>query len=122
SHILTEIQAMASRVMLIHRGRVALDTCMAELDRHADETIRLGLTHGPGRSHLEAITGVAAAVPIGHGLWRIDAAAGADPITALAAAALDNDWGLFELGREQHTLEDLFVRLTAHDDTGDAAA
>src|SRR5699024_4220098 len=68
SHILTEIQAMASRVMLIHRGRVALDTRMAELGRHADETIRLGLTHGPGRSRLEAIAGVAAAVPIGHGL------------------------------------------------------
>lgn len=122
SHILPEIQAIASRVMLLHQGRVALDASMAELDLRAGGNIRLGLTHGPDPAALASITGVGSAEFIGNGQWRITTTAGTDPAEALASAAIHNDWGLFELSREQHTLEELFVQLTAHDDASDAAA
>lgn len=116
SHILPEIQATASRVMLMHQGRVALDADMAELTRQTDGHIRLRLRHAPTRAELEAIPGVATAMPLGADGWRI-AAAGDDPAETLAAAAIHNGWGLLELTREQRTLEELFVQLTTRDHT-----
>lgn len=115
SHLLPEIQAVASRVMLIHQGRVALDTNMAALAQQTDGRIRLRLAQTPARTELEAVDGVATATPLDHGDWHITPANAGDPSEALAAAAVHNGWGLRALTHEQRTLEELFVELTTRD-------
>src|SRR5699024_1129607 len=116
SHILAEIQAVASRVMLIHQGRVVLNASLADLHRQASANIRLGLVQAPDQAALTAIPGVASAERIDTRHWRITPAADSDPRLALAAAAAQNNWGLFELSGGQHTLEEQFIALTTRDD------
>lgn len=115
SHILPEIQATASRVMLMHQGRVALDADMAQLAQQSAGHIRLRLAHAPAQAELEAIDGVTSATALDDGDWRITAASADNPAEALAAAAVYNGWGLRQLVHEQRTLEELFVELTTRD-------
>lgn len=116
SHILPEIQAVASRVMLMHRGRVALDSPMADIGSRQPGHLRLGLHKPPNASSMTHIEGVAAAQQLTPDSWRITPQPDTDPAPALARAALNNDWGLFELAREQRTLEELFIDVTSRDE------
>lgn len=116
SHILPEIQAVASRVMLIHHGRVTLDTPMAEIGTRRTRHVRIGLRNPPQVETLTAINGVAEARQLADNFWRITPEPDTDPTQVLARSALDNNWGLFELSQEQHTLEELFVELTSRDE------
>ncbi len=127
SHILPEIQAVASRVMLIHRGRVALDAPMAELAAGGPPSrVRLHLTNAPEAveltANLTAIDGVEAAEHLADGEWRITAARGVDVRPQLATLAVQNGWGLVELAGEHRTLEELFTELTTHDKRAAEAA
>lgn len=115
SHILPEIQAVASRVALIHQGRLALDTVMAALAQETGSRLRIGLTDTPNQTALEAIDGVASAERIDDEHWRITPLPGADPVSALATVAVYENWGLTELAYEQRTLEEMFLELTARD-------
>jgi ABC-2 type transport system ATP-binding protein len=116
SHILPEIQAVCSRVMIVDKGRVVY-TGSIDIARGAS-TILAGFARGP--SSVEAFTqipGVAKAQALSgdpaNRLYRITAAENADPREALVEASVTHRWGLTELRAEAKTLEELFVELTS---------
>lgn len=117
SHILPEIQAVCSRVMIVNKGRVvyaeALDTATAQ----GLTSIIVGLHRPPTAEALLAIAGVREVSALPEQRWRLSVVEGADPRETLAAAAVQNGWGLFELRGESKTLEEMFVELTSGDIT-----
>jgi len=114
SHILPEIQAVATRVMIIRSGHVVLDSPMQAL-ANEQAALDVGFRAGPGAQALRAFDGVRHVEHIGAGRWRLvanDAAALSGLRVALAEAAALNAWQLDLLMPRTTTLEDRFVQLT----------
>lgn len=119
SHILPEIQAVATRVMIINAGRIALDSPMAELDG-GSRLLEVGFRNDPGATALETLIQAASLTALGAGRWQIAAdneAAMDDLRVTLAQASARHGWQLDLMMPRRVTLEDYFMRLTA----GDAA-
>ncbi|WP_420467461.1 ATP-binding cassette domain-containing protein [Panacagrimonas sp.] len=113
SHILPEIQAVCSRVMIIDRGRTVYD---AAIDAQArKQTLVLGLARPPALEELAAIPGVAAVEALDEQRLRLSLVQDTDPREALVALAVQQGWGLRELRLETKTLEEIFVELTSGD-------
>jgi ABC-2 type transport system ATP-binding protein len=121
SHILPEIQAVCSRVVIVHRGRTVYDQPVEATASARFGRVVCGFRAGPDAAALGRIPGVTAARNLGEGRWALDCAPGADPRDAIAETAAAQHWKLFELHAETRTLEDIFVELTAGDDARLAA-
>jgi ABC-2 type transport system ATP-binding protein len=121
SHILPEIQAVCGRVMIVNRGRVVYD---APVDAHiGSRSLVLELARPPAAGEgLAQVEGVAHVNALDGGRFRLALNADADPREALAAMAVQRDWGLRELRMESKTLEEIFVELTSGDAAAAAAA
>jgi ABC-2 type transport system ATP-binding protein len=126
THILAEVEAVARRVVIVHRGRIAADGTPDQLaERFAGET-RLSVAARGSRDELlaalRAVPGVASAtarqgddLESGVAVCDVSVAAGADPREAIAAAVAAAGLPLRELHRETADLEAIFRRLTVED-------
>ncbi|HEX4872730.1 MAG TPA: ABC transporter ATP-binding protein [Nevskiaceae bacterium] len=113
SHILPEIQAVCSRVMIVNRGRCVYD---AAIDAHLSQRLLVRLRDPAEPALFTAVAGVTTVEVLDQGRYRLEVAEGADPRAALASALVSR--GLLELREDRRSLEDIFVELTS----GDAAA
>ncbi|AWN16322.1 ABC transporter ATP-binding protein [Salinisphaera sp. LB1] len=122
SHILGEIQAVASHIVIVDRGRLALSASRAELAADAS-WLEIGLAHGPDAATLAALPDVADVREAGNGRWLIRPTDGHDIRVALAEHAVAHGWGLQMLAARPTSLEERFMRvISAGDDTGRAAS
>ncbi len=124
SHILSEVQAVCDRILVIHRGRLVAAGAPAELEARfaGSVTYRLTVKASPMevRDALEIVEGVqeVEAVP-GTGdrcevtVSSADTSAGMDE--RLSFALSDRHIPVLRLAREQASLEDVFLALT-HDE------
>jgi ABC-2 type transport system ATP-binding protein len=123
THILPEVQAVCSRVQIIHKGRsVFADDLGALTERMETESVVLECRELPSVKELRAIEGVASAEKLDGRRARLRFAAGADPMEAIAALAVKSKWGLRGLTPEYKSLEQVFVELTTADDAAADAA
>jgi ABC-2 type transport system ATP-binding protein len=113
SHILPEIQAVCSRVVIIDRGRLAYDQPIENANATRFDSVAVQFRRAPEESALRSISGVAAVESLGEGRFRLRLAEGVDPREAIAEAASRGSWGLVELRAERKTLEEIFVELTS---------
>jgi len=130
THILPEVQAMCSRVLIIKNGVLATDNSTERLalgDEGGAVTVVLASRHGSSldaaavQRALEAVPGVAK-VETGEAegsasLGFLLRYAVEDPRRALFEAAVKNEWVLLEVHRAQTSLEDTFRKVTAEDAT-----
>ncbi|HEY4186678.1 MAG TPA: ATP-binding cassette domain-containing protein [Polyangia bacterium] len=132
THILPEVQATCSRILIISGGKlVADDTPEALRAREKGSRYRVivesnGAAQDAVRDKLATISGVARceklAVETGASGFVLDSAGDTDLRRAIFRAAVDNHWPLLELVRESVSLEDVFRHLTTNDIAGDAPA
>lgn len=115
SHILPEIQAVCSRVMIIARGRAVYDQPVIATRDARFESVRVSLRRPPPVSALKAIDGIHQVVAIESGSFELHCKADQDPRDGIVDAAARGDWGLFELHARTRSLEDIFVELTSGD-------
>ena len=108
THLLPEAGEIASRLVILNRGRVAYRGPIASAPSDP-RRLRIELARPPQTERLSALPGVARAEPAGAGAFLVTAAPGADPRTALARAALDQDWGLLALTPYAPSLEEIFL-------------
>ena len=122
THILPEVEAVCSRVIIIHRGRIAAQGTAAELTEqaHAATHVRVEAKLPPGSDGasdlLAALPGVEAVERTagGAGEWRhfeLRATAGMDPREEIFRLAAARGWTLREVSRRQPSLEEVFVRI-----------
>ena len=132
THILPEVQATCSRILIISGGKlVADDTPEALRAREKGSRYRLVVeTNGTAqeaiREKLAGVAGVAhcdtAASEAGAMSFVLDSTGDTDLRRSLFRAAVDNRWPLLELVRESVSLEDVFRNLTTRDVAKDAGA
>ncbi len=115
SHILPEVEALCSRVLILHRGQVVFSEAMDQLTRgHDNDTVQVAFDNPPGVEQLAAVPGIETVEDLGGGHFLLRR--GHATTDALTRAALDNDWGLSELIPRRRGLEQVFVELTCADD------
>jgi ABC-2 type transport system ATP-binding protein len=125
THILSEVEMVCRRVIIIHKGRIRADDTPENLARSSRSagilTVELKAPTEEVIDSLQAIQGIrrAAAIPsAGSSGWtqfevRLDT--GADPREEIATLTRDRHWPLRELRANQATLEDVFVEITQRD-------
>jgi ABC-2 type transport system ATP-binding protein len=128
THILQEVQAVADRVIVIHRGKLALDSTLTDLRKGG--RLRL-VTNGapdvvePLLSSLDTVEGLErlASPSQGHA-YGIKLNGHAPEMVApnVARAVLGQGLDLYALAPEQRDLETVFAELTAADQGAHGAA
>ncbi|MGE0485094.1 MAG: ABC transporter ATP-binding protein [Gammaproteobacteria bacterium] len=109
SHILSEVRALASRIVILHAGRIVHD---APNDA-AGGGVRLRTARPLAATMLATVAGVTAVEPLAEGRWLVSGAGDNDFVDAVATAVVTAGAGLIELVRDDDDLERLFMRLTA---------
>ncbi|HEY6066410.1 MAG TPA: ABC transporter ATP-binding protein [Thermoanaerobaculia bacterium] len=123
THILPEVDAVCDRVLIIDRGRIVAEGTPSDLRaKLAGAPVVRAAFAGvvEAREALAAVPGVASVSEEreeGETRVRIECASGADPREDVFRAAVERGWTLRELVRESLSLEDVFVRLTRHEET-----
>jgi len=122
THILSEVEATCSRVIIINRGRIeASDTPENLVNQlRTSGLLRLEVKSGSEDPvpHLEEIAGVREVRAVSNGEWRcfeIRIEANSDPREQIFQLAVGRKWVIRELSKERATLEDAFVELTHMD-------
>jgi ABC-2 type transport system ATP-binding protein len=126
THILPEVQATCTRILIISGGKlVADDTPEALRAREKGSRYRVvvesnGVAQDAIRSKLAGLLGVARcekiAAEAGAHAFALDAGSATDLRREIFRAAVDNHWPLLELVRESVSLEEVFRNLTTRDD------
>jgi ABC-2 type transport system ATP-binding protein len=119
THILSEVEATCSNVILIHRGKVAVSSTLVDLKaRTGDRAQVVLIVTGLGDPNIfRSVPGVID-MTIGECAFAdtLELRITTDEIhrlpPLLSQVAMKNNWRLMELRVERPTLEDLFVQIT----------
>jgi ABC-2 type transport system ATP-binding protein len=122
THVLPEVQATCSRVLIINRGRIAADGPVDQLVLQATGAVQIAVeVRGKdvisALKELDGVHDVAERPASGDG--RVAASVTADRERdvrpAIFELAKKRRWTLYELHQEARSLEDFFLELTASD-------
>ena len=128
THILPEVDAVCDRVLIIDRGRIVAEGTVSELESRLTgaPVVRAAFAgRVDARALLQGLAGVTeVAQESGDDETRVrlECATGADPREDVFRTAVARGWVLRELTREALSLEDVFVRLTRHEEPPAAIA
>lgn len=121
THILPEATAVCQRVVIINGGRIVAEDTPEQLSARLRQSEKISVTmkHPPadGLTKLQAVPGILHVFP-GQtpGSFLVECALGRDLRDEIARVVVSNQWGLLELRTISMTLEDVFLRLTQHEE------
>jgi ABC-2 type transport system ATP-binding protein len=122
THILPEVELLCERVVIIDRGRIIAQGTPESLRQQwvgrTTLAVTLKVAAAEAASRLRAIDGVVAVVGDGP-RYTLECAEGRDPREAVFRLAVERGWVLLELAQSKASLEDIFVRLTTHEEDGE---
>ena len=120
THILPEATAVAKRVVIINDGRIVAEDTQEQLSARLRRSEKVSLTlirpTPDVQERLLALPGVLSVRQEGANTFLVETELGRDLREDLARWAVRNDWGLLELKLVAMTLEDVFLRLTQHEE------
>jgi ABC-2 type transport system ATP-binding protein len=114
THILSEVEAVCDRVIILMNGQIKADARLADLETSTDVILILADETPQATAELKALPGVrrVEAIPGGDGWgFRVQAESEQDLRPAVYDLARDNGWALKELRRDVRTLEAVFNEL-----------
>ncbi len=124
THILPEVEATCSRVLIINEGRIVASGTPRELQAIAggEDTIYVSISAGEEPvdaklAGIRSVTSVSRMTDAGGGYVRYLVKAGNDEDTgeAIFRIAVESNWKINELRRETLSLEDIFLKLTTRE-------
>jgi ABC-2 type transport system ATP-binding protein len=129
THILPEVEMTCGRVVIIDKGRVVAEDTPAALTHRLKGAGVLRVETGGRADGLEealrSVPGVArvraAAAPLGHQVFEVEAEAGRDVRAELARAVVQRGADLLGLSQVGMSLEDIFIHLTTQEAAAPAA-
>jgi ABC-2 type transport system ATP-binding protein len=126
THILPEVSATCSRVLIISDGRIVAEDTPENLDRRlrGAESVTLQV-RGPREAVRKRLLAVPKVMRVeaadsrdgaDRGTYVVECALGSDVRESLAQAVVSGGWGLLELRPMGLSLEEIFLRLTTSDE------
>lgn len=117
THILSEVEALCDRVVILLNGQVRADARLEDLRSSSDAILVLDTPVAGAVRALETVPGVsgveAVASDLGHPAYRLLGEDGADLCPAVFAFASAQGWPVRELRSDRQTLETIFAGLAA---------
>ena len=126
THILSEVELVCDRVIIVDRGKVCAcetpETLIGRLRTAGTVRVELQVQPSMAMPKLENIPGVRKVINDdqqagGWSLFTLRVESGTDIREGLGELARENGWPLRELHRETATLEDVFVEMTQSEHT-----
>ena len=124
THILQEVQATCDRVLIVHKGRIVADAPTERIQAEQAGGALIRVAYGPGTVRLEnarlrtlieavpGVTRVSRETALDEAQDRFEVLADRDVRPDLFQLAVREGLVLWEMDREQSTLEEVFRRLT----------
>jgi ABC-2 type transport system ATP-binding protein len=121
THILPEVQATCSRVMIINRGKMVADGSLEDLETSASASSHIFLELKASEdtnpvtklSSLNSIVEVATLPSAGETkMYRLNVKQGQDPREEIFRTVVQEGWTLLEMKRDRTSLEEIFRSLT----------
>lgn len=115
THILQEVQAVCERVIILRAGRKAVDARLDELQRDSQLLLTVNANERAARPVLATVQGVSHLhlVDSVDGLYRYALTAGAVVAPAIVNAVCKAGFSVYELVRQQRTLETVFAEVNS---------
>ncbi|MBQ6303090.1 MAG: ABC transporter ATP-binding protein [Clostridiales bacterium] len=123
SHILSEIQEIADRVVIINNGKIAAVDSISDLSKRLSGQTKLLMTFkGPSKdcvNKLRSIHGIVSAIPrsSGNNLSQIEISIASDNSTEVRSSVFfmmaNAGWPILELCSLDPTLEEIFLSITS---------
>ena len=124
THILPEVEAVCDRVLIIDRGRIVAEGTPSDLRAKLAGAPVVHVTIKGSAAIREDLAGLPGVASVeleeapGETRARVLCLQGSDPREDVFRLAVTKGWTLRELSRAAMSLEDVFVRLTRHDEAG----
>jgi ABC-2 type transport system ATP-binding protein len=116
THVMQEVQATCSRLLIINDGRLIADDTVDSLLSDSGTirvVVELDAQQSEARSAIEGLGEVSRVLPAGKGArFTVTGDGGADPRKAISDLARDRGWTILEIRQERDDLERLFRDLT----------
>jgi ABC-2 type transport system ATP-binding protein len=113
THILPEVEMVCDHVQIIDKGKLVFNGAIDVLKKQRiGNKLLIAMNKPPKAAELLKIAGVEEAESVSDQLVRVRFADGATPAEAIVQAAVAKGWGLYQIGPDQTSLEDVFVQLT----------
>jgi ABC-2 type transport system ATP-binding protein len=134
THILPEVAATCSRIVIISNGRVVAEDTPENLDRRLKGAESISVTvRGPQDAVKKALRSVPKVLSVdldldgqrgsdGAHAFTVQSEVGADIREALASAVVQGGFGLMELRPAHLSLEEIFLQLTTSETAAGVAA
>ena len=124
THILSEVEAVCGRVIIIARGRIALDDQLTNLRRQSAITLEARGPSEPIRAALQTIPGVERVVLArrdgDHACFEVQTRDTQDLREAISHKLVTNGWPLRQLDLRRSSLEERFTQVVTQDTLADA--
>ena len=122
THIMQEVQAMCSRVIIINRGNIVADDSVDALKQGSAEGGALLVTFSTpvAQAKLAGLKQVKRAEMLGENAWKLHTGNPEVLRKALMQWALAEDVSILSMQTEAHSLEEVFRSLTARNDAEQA--
>ena len=123
SHILPEVSMICDRVLIINEGRIVAEDTPKNLAEGLQGVDRLEVEiGGPAAQVLPVLKGIEGVADVTHvnnngrHTYTIQAQAGKDLRDEISRAVISNGWSLRGLQMVGMSLEEIFLRLTTHEE------
>ncbi len=124
THILSEVEAVCGRVIIIARGRIAIDDQLTNLRRQSAITLEARGPSDPIRAALQTIPGVERVVLArrdgDHACFEIQTRDSEDLREVMSHKLMTNGWPLRQLDLRRSSLEERFTQVVTQDTLADA--
>jgi len=118
THILSEVEQICNRVLIINKGRIVAEDTPAGLTARLEggERVRLLTLRAPAEAVeiLAALPEVEHVALIAPNTFELECVACTQCRPALAQVVVEQGWGLLELRAIDASLEDIFLELTSY--------
>lgn len=112
THIMQEVEAMCSRVIIINKGRIIADDAISALQQGGGAYIQVQFSEAVPAGELEQLPGVTRAVAAEGHVWRLYTAEPETVRKNLLQFSLNNNRNILSLHSNSQSLEAVFRELT----------
>ena len=121
THILPEVSMTCERVIIIHEGKIVAEDSIKNLSSMVSGTQRIRLeVEGPSKKIAERLRQIKGIIRVSYEDTRytVECSAGEDPRSQIMEAIVQGGWALLSLETVEMSLEDIFLKLTTEEETG----
>lgn len=113
THIMQEVEAMCSRVIIINNGNIVADDKIANLQQAgSNKSLLVSFEQGVSKELLKKIAGAGRMEDLGNNRWKLYTSRPEELRKSVMKWALDNDVNIRSLQTETQSMEDVFRSAT----------